>query len=119
MMLSSTNWSNGHDGVNLAISKHPIDCGEFGFISSFELQRNSANIRYSYACCEIVDLKWKDLMQCKNVTRHVVINGFHTLTLAEIPVSCDAGFGLSRLTLQMNPDKRQWGFGFRCCKVAY
>ena len=118
MMLTSTEWMDGHSGVILAISRHPIDCGEFGFISSFQLQRNSENVRYSYACCEVVDQTWKDLMQCINFTRLVVIRGFHTLTLAEIPISCDAGFGLSRLTLHMSNDKRQWGFEFRCCKVA-
>ena len=118
-MFNSTNWSSGHSGSNSVILRHPIDCGEFAFISSFQLERKSTNIRYSYTCCDVVDQKWKDLMQCTYAKRLVAFNGFHTLSLAEVEVSCDAGFGLSSLKLHADYDIWQWGFEFRCCKIAY
>ena len=113
--VNSTNWEYGTIGLTNAISKCPIDCGKFAFITSFQLERDSSNIRYSYTCYEVLD---QHLMQCKtNATRRVVQNEFSTFTLAEVPVLCDAGFGLSWLQLQI--EHGLWGFNFRCCKAAY
>ena len=114
MTSNSTKWEYGSGENSYAMKKCSIDCGKFAFISSFQLERDSSNIRYSYTCSEVVD---KNLMQCTtNATRLVDFNGFYTLTLVEVPVSCNAGFGLS--WLQLHIDSGVWGFKFRCCKVA-
>ena len=118
MVVNSTNWIDDVLSWTGHIEKHPIDCGTSAFISSFELEMNSIKSRYSYTCCQVFDQIWKDSMQCKTqMTKFAANNLFETLKLAEIPVSCDAGFGLSRLKL--NATQVNWAFEFRCCKVAY
>ena len=115
LTVNWTNWEYGASGNTYAISKFTIDCGKFAFITSFQLERDSSNIRYSYTCYEVLE---QHLMQCTtNTTRLVAHNQFSIFTLAEVPVLCDAGFGLS--SLQIHLHNGLWGFNYRCCKAAH
>ena len=122
MMVKLTNWTYFDSDDMFSIYHHPIDCGKFGFIKSFQFESNQMNTRYSFACCEVFDQKWKEAMQCTtNATKFLNHTGYNkTLQLAEVPVSCNAGFGLSSLKMKLDfLNNFQWGFEFRCCKVAY
>ena len=117
----STQWKDLGREYLFITTLHVVDCGDFAFISAFQLENNSTNIRYSYTCCQVFDQKWKDLMQCNtNAAKHAVKTGSNrTLELAELPVSCNAGFGLSRLKIHIFQSSSEWGFEFRCCKVTF
>ena len=114
----STTWNYFGQGKANYLDRHIMECGGFGFISSFQLENINSQIRYVYNCCAIFDSKWKNLMQCfDRFTSYVEVNSHSIYTLAQIPVQCEGGFGLSRLEMQIK-DLR-WRFRFRCCKVIY
>ena len=120
MTVKWTAWQYGDDGNGHSLSKPQINCGRFGFISSFQLEQSSSWIRYLFTCCEIFDPRWRNQMQCfYAATTYVAENAQLIYALAKIPVSCDAGFGLSSLELQRNASMSLCRFKFRCCKVTY
>ena len=115
----STPWNDYGAGNPRNLDRHIMECGSFGFISSFQLENDNSRIRYVVWCCELFDSKWKNSMQCSDKsTQYVEDNGHSIYTMAQVPVQCEAGFGLSRLRLQRVTFK-DWGYGFRCCKVIH
>ena len=119
-VAKSTLWDEDGDGLVLYIDRHLIFCGNFSFISSFQLERMNSQIRYSYTCCELFDRKWQSLTQCfDKSTAYVPNNERSIFTWPQIPVACDPGFGLSSLLLKRDASWAEWKFEFRCCKVVY
>ena len=109
-----TLWNDYGHGNAVFLDRHLMDCGGFGFISSFQLESISSLIRYAYKCCAIFDSKWKNLTQCfDRFTSYVADNAHSIYTLAQIPVQCETGFGLSSIEMQRLVTGH-WRFGFRC-----
>ena len=117
---SSTPWNDFGTGNAHFLDRHIIECGALGFISSFQLENTNSKIRYTYMCCAIFYTKWKNSMQCfDRHTSYVADNAHSIYTLAQIPVQCKTGFGLSSLSLQRELSQARWRFKFRCCKVIH
>ena len=120
MIVKRTAWQYGGDGNAKYLSMHQINCGRFGFISSFQLEHKSSKIRYLYTCCELFNPRWRNQLQCyEAATPYVSENAQLVYSLAQIPVSCNGGFGFSSFQLQKKAAMQQWRFEFRCCRVEY
>ena len=120
MTYNLTAWKFGGGGSASFLDVNQIDCGTFGFIASYQLETSVEEMRYSYTCCELFDSRWRSRVQCADKTTPFVSLAVQPLfTLAQMPVHCDAGFGLASLSLIKNALLTQWRFEFRCCKVSY
>lgn len=114
-----TPYSSHGSGSIIYLEKHEVDCGTTGFISDFELERESSNatIRYKYSCCYLKS-PWDSKTSCYSNETAMSNNGFGMIYYLRMHnIECSSGYALSYFKFKLSENKRQMAYDFRCCKV--